>query len=64
MSVSKHYLINKANLRVLLLQVAEKHRAHKYAHVSASVYDEAQAVLRNWAIRKVNDQPSAGKTIK
>lgn len=57
-------LINKKNLREFLLRTAEAERCHTYTSVSATMYHEADGLLRAWARRKVAQQPSKGKTIK
>lgn len=57
-------LINRKHLRELILTYAQHERAHEYTQVAASVFDEAEGVLRQWVIRKIRSQPSKGKTIQ
>jgi len=56
-------LVNRKHLRELILTCAQQERAHEYDRVAASVFDEAEGVLRHWVLRKVRSQPSKGKTI-
>ena len=55
--------IVKSELRRLLLDLAKK-RAHKFNRVADSVYGEAHSAVVMWALRKVNELPSKGKTIR
>jgi hypothetical protein len=55
--------INKARVRRLLLDLAKK-RSHKFTRVSDTVYFEAHSMIVTWAMRKVMEQPSKGKTIR
>jgi len=57
-------LINRKHLRELILPYAKHERAHEYDRVAASVFDEAEGVLRHWVLRKIRAQPSKGKTIQ
>lgn len=56
--------INKKALRMLLLDLAAKNRAHHFSRVAPIVYQQAHAVIVQWAMRKIAEQPSKGKTIK
>ena len=60
---STTYLINRSHLRSHLLEVCAAKRAHTFTRVGANVYHEADQVLKQWALRKINQQPSKGQTI-
>jgi hypothetical protein len=62
--MGKNPMINKQNLRRFILEYAGRSRTHRYTQVAATVYDQIEAALREQCRRIVNQQPSAGRTIR
>ncbi|MBL7077102.1 MAG: hypothetical protein ISS31_06500 [Kiritimatiellae bacterium] len=62
--MARHALINKQNVRRFILEYAGRSRSHKYTQVGASVYDQIELAIRERCRKIVNQQPSAGRTIK
>jgi hypothetical protein len=56
-------IINRANVRTMLLNIAKKNRYHKFTRVSSDTYDVIEAHLREWCEQKISELPSKGKTI-
>lgn len=57
-------IINKKQLRRLLLDLAKKNRSHTFTQVADSNYTEAHSLVVTWAMKKVEQLPSRGKTIQ
>ena len=62
--MARHALINKQNVRRFILEYADRSRSHRYTQVGESVYDQIELAMRDQCRRIVNQQPSAGRTIK
>lgn len=56
-------LINRAQVRRLLLETAKQTRAHKFERVSTQTLDDINNEVRRVCSRTVQQLPSKGKTI-
>jgi hypothetical protein len=56
-------LINRKQVRRFILAYAKRNRAHPFTRVSAPVYDQVEAKVREACRRIVDTQPSVGRTI-
>ena len=57
-------LLNKAQIRVFILDFARRNRHHPFTRVSPDVYDVLESKVRDACRGIVEGQPSMGQTIK
>lgn len=62
--MARNSLINRQNVRRFILEYSKRKRSHHYTQVSAGVYDQVEAAVRDKCRKIVHVQPSAGRTIK
>ena len=64
---SKTPLISRTNVRRFILAYCKRcsrpYVAKHYSRVAESVYVELNQHVRDWCRKKVNEQPSKGKTV-
>lgn len=56
-------LINRTQVRRMMLELSQSTRAGKFTRVSEATLDDAEAALAAWIRSRVHSTPSVGKTL-
>lgn len=59
----KNPLINRTQVRRMMLELSQSTRAGKFTRVSEATLDDAEGALADWVRRRVHSTPSVGKTL-
>ena len=56
-------LINRTQVRRMMLELSRSTRAGKFTRVSEQTLDDAEAALAGWVRQRVHSTPRVGKTL-